>query len=168
MNRTKKLTHIAMLLTLTAVLSIFESMLPTFVPIPGVKLGLANIAIMYALFFYGKRAAVMLNIAKALLALTRGFTAGILSLCGGLLSIAVIILLLLIFKDKISYILLSIAGAIFHNIGQLTAVYFILDNYSIWYYIPILIISGVIMGILTGILLRTLMPVLSGITKKGL
>lgn len=167
-NRTRKLTHMAMLLALTVVLSIFEGMLPSFVPIPGVKIGLANIAVMYSLFFYGKKEAVLLNVAKAALGFaTRGAIAGALSLCGGLLSIAVIIGLRVIFKHKISYILLSVFGAVFHNIGQLAAVYFIFDNYDLFYYLPILIISGVIMGILTGILLKALMPMLSFYPKKG-
>lgn len=167
-NRTRKLTHLAILLALTVVLSIFEGMIPNFVPVPGVKIGLANIAVMYSLLFYGKKEAVLLNVAKAALGFaTRGAIAGFLSLCGGLLSIAVIIVLAAAFKNKISYILLSVAGAVFHNIGQLIAVYFILDNYDLFYYLPVLIISGVVMGIITGILLKTLMPVLSFYPKKG-
>lgn len=162
MNKTRKITHLAMLLALTVVLSMFENAMPAFVAIPGIKLGLANVAVMYGLIFYGKKEAVMLNIAKALLgAATRGIIAGILSFCGSILSILVIILLIAIFKEKISYIILSISGAVFHNIGQLIAVYFIMDTYSILYYLPILIASGVIMGILTGILIKTLIPVIN-------
>lgn len=168
MSRTRKITHLAMLLTLTVVLSILESIMPTFIPVPGVKLGLANIAIMYTLIFYGKKEAISLNIAKAVLAgVTRGATSALLSLCGGLLSIFVIILLIIIFRNKLSYLILSVFGAIFHNIGQLIAVYFIMDTYSVIYYLPILIISGVIMGILTGILLKTVMPAISKITQRG-
>ncbi len=167
-EKTKKLTHMAMLLAITVVLSIFESMLPAIIPIQGVKIGLANIAVMYGLFFYGKKAALLLNFAKAALGFaTRGAISGFLSLCGGLLSIAVIIILVWIFKDKISYVLLSVFGAIFHNVGQLIGVYFILDNYNIIYWLPILVISGVAMGIVTGILLRTLMPVLDFSRKRG-
>lgn len=167
MNRTRKLTHLAMMLTLTVVLSIFESMIPSFAP-AGIKLGLANIAVMYGLIFYGRKEAVVLNVAKAALGFaTRGATAGILSFCGGMLSIFVIIILGIIFKDKISYIILSVFGAIFHNVGQLIAVYFIMDNYNVFYLLPILIISGVVMGVITGILLKTLMPVLSFSRRKG-
>jgi heptaprenyl diphosphate synthase component I len=168
MNRTRKLTHIAMLLTLTVVLSIFESILPTFIPIAGVKLGLANIAVMYALIVYGKKEAIGLNIAKAALAgVTRGATSALLSLCGGLLSIIVIIILISVFKNKISYIIMSISGAVFHNIGQLAAIYFIMNSYPVLYYFPVLLISGIIMGILTGMLLKTLMPVINNISYKG-
>lgn len=169
MTRTQKLTHMAMLLALTVVLSIFEASTPMFIPIAGVKLGIANVAVMYALLFYGKKEALVLNIAKSTLAATtRGVMAGILSLSGSLLSIIVIIILVSVFKDKLSIVIISISGAIFHNIGQLIAVYFILDNYNVFYYLPILLVSGVIMGIFTGILLKALIPVFSYIPKKGL
>lgn len=168
MTRTQKITHMAMMLALTVVLSVFESMIPAFVSIPGVKLGLANIAVMYTLISYGKKEAVSLSIAKSILAgATRGFTAFLLSFCGSMLSIIVIILLLVLFKNKLSYIIVSVFGAVCHNLGQLTAVYFIMNTYSILYYLPILIVSGVIMGIITGILLKTLLPVISTVTKKG-
>lgn len=161
MNKTRYITYMAMLLTLTITLSIFESMLPSFTAIPGVKLGLANIVVMFTIFFIGRKQAFALNIAKGIFVLiTRGAVAGILSLCGGILSIFVIILLHYIFREKISYLMLSIAGAIFHNIGQIIAVSFMLNAYA-YMYLPVLIISGVIMGSITGILLKTLMPVLS-------
>lgn len=154
----------AMLLTLIVVLSIFESTLAALVALPpGVKLGLANIVTMFALFFLGKKVAFSLTIAKGLFVLiTRGFTSGVLSISGGILSICVIILLSAIFKDKISYLLLSIAGAVFHNIGQLIALIVILDNnkYTL-YYLPVLIISGLVMGTITGVLLKSLLPVLA-------
>ncbi len=167
MNKTKYLTYMAMLLTLTIVLSILESMLPSFTAIPGVKLGLANIVVMFTVFFIGKKQAFALNIAKGLFALiTRGAVAGILSLCGGILSILVIILLLRLFGSSISYLILSIAGAIFHNIGQIIAVSFMLNAYA-YMYLPVLIASGVVMGSITGVLLKTLMPVLSYPLKEG-
>lgn len=162
-SKAKYLSYMAMLLTLIVVLSIFESMLPPFPFLPpGVKIGLANIVTMYTLFYLGKKEAFFLNIAKGLFVLiTRGFTAGVLSLCGGMLSIFIIILLSLIFKEKISYLVLSIMGAIFHNLGQLIAVSILLNNKYTLYYLPILLISGIIMGSVTGILLKTLLPVLS-------
>lgn len=167
MTKTKYITYMAMLLTLTIVLSIFESMLPSFTAIPGVKLGLANIVVMFALFFIGKKHAFALNAAKGLFVLiTRGAVAGILSLCGGMLSILVIILLHCIFREKISYMILSISGAVSHNIGQIIAVSIMLNAYA-YMYLPILIVSGVIMGSITGILLKTLLPALSYPLKEA-
>ncbi len=162
-SKAKYISYMAMLLTLIVVLSIFEAMLPPFPMLPpGVKIGLANIVTMYTLFFLGKKEAFALNIAKGLFVLiTKGFTAGILSLCGGILSICVIILFEFIFKEKISYMVLSILGAISHNMGQLAAIILLLNNKYTVYYMPILIISGIVMGSITGILLKTLLPVLS-------
>ncbi len=162
-SKAKYISYMAMLLTLIVVLSIFESMLPPFPMLPpGVKIGLANIVTMYTIFFIGKKEAFILNIAKGVFVLiTRGFTAGILSLCGGILSICVIIVLTFIFKKKISYMILSIAGAISHNIGQLIAIIIIMNNKYTAYYLPVLLIAGIIMGSITGILLKTLLPVLS-------
>ncbi len=167
MNKTKYITYMAMLLTLTIVLSIFESMLPSFTAIPGVKLGLANIVVMFTMFFIGRKQAFVLNIAKGVFVLvTRGAVAGILSLCGGMFSMLVIILLHTVFKDKISYLLLSISGAISHNIGQIAAVSVMLNAYA-FMYLPVLIISGVVMGSITGVLLKTLLPVLSYPIKEA-
>ncbi len=162
-TKAKYISYMAMLLTLIVVLSIFESMLPPFPMLPpGVKIGLANIVTMYTLFFIGKKEAFILNIAKGIFVLiTRGVTAGVLSLCGGILSICVIILLTFIFKKKISYMILSIMGAISHNIGQLIAIIIMMNNKYTVYYLPVLLIAGVIMGSITGILLKTLLPVLS-------
>lgn len=169
-SKAKYISYMAMLLTLIVVLSIFESMLPPFPMLPpGVKIGLANIVTMYTLFFLGKKEAFALNIAKGIFVLiTRGFIAGVLSLCGGVVSICVIILLSALFKNKISYMLLSIAGAVFHNMGQLLALVFMLQNnkYTL-YYAPVLVISGIIMGCITGILLKTLLPVLSYPLKEN-
>lgn len=162
-SKAKYISYMAMLLTLIVALSIFEAMLPPFPMLPpGVKIGLANIVTMYTLFFIGKKQAFSLNIAKGVFILiTRGMTSGILSLCGGILSICVIILLSGLFKDKISYMLLSIFGAISHNIGQLIAITIILGNKYALYYLPVLIGAGILMGSITGILLKTLLPVLS-------
>lgn len=162
-TKAQYISYMAMFLTLIVVLSFLESTLPPFPMLPpGVKIGLANVVTMYTLFFIGKKEAFILNIAKGVFVLiTRGVTAGILSLCGGILSICVIILLTWIFKSKISYMLLSICGAISHNIGQLTAIIIMLDNKYTIYYLPVLLIAGIIMGSITGILLKTLLPVLS-------
>ena len=162
------ITMMAMLLSLIFVLSILEGMLPP-IPMlpPGVKLGIANVATMYALFFIGKKEAFCLAILKAgFVFMTRGAVAGGLSLCGGSLSLIIIILLTAIFKDKISYVIISIFGAVFHNVGQIIAASIILNNNMIFYYLPFLMISGVILGTITGIILRTIMPAFDRIYKQ--
>ena len=101
-------------------LSFLESMLtPFFGLMPAMKLGLSNIVVMYAVLFLNRRSALYLVLLKALFALlTRGVTAGFLSLCGGVLSLAVFCLLLALPFTITGYIF-SVSGALAHNCGQL-------------------------------------------------
>ena len=167
MKKTKKIAFIGIMLAIIMALSALEHMLPP-LPLlpPNVKLGLSNIITMYCVFFISRAQAVTLNIAKSFFVLlVRGPVAAALSFCGGMLSICVIIMLILIFRERISYAAASVAGAIAHNTGQLIAVSFILYSPYIIYYLPVLIISGVIMGMITGTLLKVVMPVLNNILK---
>jgi heptaprenyl diphosphate synthase len=154
------LTYLALMLALIVVLSMLEHMLPPlpFLP-PNVRLGLSNVVTMYTLFFFGRRYAFLLAFLKsAFVLLMRGVTAGILSLSGGLFSICVIILLTLFFRNRISYLILSVAGAIAHNFAQIIVASLILstDLFSVFW--PVLLISGTVLGTLTGTLLRVVMP----------
>lgn len=160
MMSVKKLTRTALMLSLIIVLSVLENMMPPLPALPpGVHLGLSNIVTMYALFVLGKKTAVLLNVLKsAFVFITRGAIAGALSLSGGLLSIFVIILISRILSDKISYAALSVSGAVFHNIGQLIGIIVFLDNPAVVYYLPVLIVSGVVMGSVTGTILNVVMP----------
>ena len=165
--KTRHIAFLGLMLAVIFVLSAIESLLLTlpFLP-PHTRPGLSNIVVMYCLFCIGYRQAIGLSAAKSLFVLlTRGPAAGLLSLCGGMLSISVIILLLMLFdgkgtKGKLSYAVVSVTGAIAHNIGQLAAVMILLATPMMVYFLPALIISGIIMGLLTGTLLKILMPAL--------
>lgn len=159
-HSTRRLAFLAMMLAIIMALSALEHMLPPLPGLPpGVRMGLSNIVTMYALFFMGAKPAVSLAVLKSLFVLLlRGVTAGFLSACGGLLSILIILLLTRMFGDKISYLILSISGAIFHNIGQIAVASVLLGSGFVLYYLPVLIVSGVIMGSVTGVLLRVVMP----------
>ncbi len=166
---TKKLTRTAFMLALIIVLSVFESTLPPIVAsVPGIRMGLGNIVTMYALFTIDKKTAFTLNILKSVSVLvTRGVTAAILSFFGGMLSLAVIILLHFILKNSVSYMALSVSGAVFHNVGQLTAISLIFDNFAAFCYLPVLIAAGVVMGCVTGTVLNVVMPRLDSIGGGG-
>lgn len=167
MNKTKKITYTAVLTALLFVLSAIEAMLPltAFLPM-GVKIGLANIAVMYAIFFIDKKSGIYMAICKGIFAfVSRGLIASLLSAAGSLLSVVVVIFLISVFREKISYIAISVISAVSHNIGQLIALSFILSGAYI-YYLPVLIISGVFMGIITGMVLRAVMPAISNVLKK--
>jgi heptaprenyl diphosphate synthase len=156
-----------MMLAIILILTAIEHMMPPlpFLP-PNVKLGLSNIVTMYCVFFISRTSAVTMNALKAFFVfLTRGPIAGLLSLSGGMLSIGVIILLIVIFNDKLSYAFISVAGAVAHNLGQYAAVSVIMSAPYMVYYVPVLLVSGVVMGIITGTLLKVILPVFERIRK---
>ena len=162
MKKTKKIALLGLMLALMAVLTAAEHMLPPLPGLPpGVRLGLSNIVVMYCVFFAGRIPAVTLNILKAFFVFaTRGFYAGLFSLCGGLLSVLVVILLAALFRGRISYAAVSVSGAVAHNIGQYAAVWAILRSPYLIAYLPLLILSGIVTGIVTGALLKAALPAL--------
>ncbi|MDL2219291.1 Gx transporter family protein [Ruminococcaceae bacterium OttesenSCG-928-O06] len=149
-----------MLFALALLFSYLESFLTPLLGLPpGVKIGLANTVVLYALLFLPRRYALLLVLLKAGFAfITRGAVAAALSAAGGLLSLVVMVLLLLP-KKKVGLLVLSVAGALFHNMGQLVVVRVLFGHFSL-YYAPVLVVSGVVMGCLTGLLLRALLPAL--------
>jgi heptaprenyl diphosphate synthase len=157
LNRSKIKTIVltGLLFAAAIVLSIFENSIQLPIIAPGIKFGLSNIAVMFSLFYLGKNIAFLLVLMKAVFVLiTRGAVAGFLSLSGGLLSVGIMTVLLIICKDKISYLLLSVSGAVFHNIGQLTAITIIYSDINLWIYLPVLMIAGIVSGIVTSTLLK--------------
>jgi len=166
MRKVRQIANIGMLLALAVALTAAEHALPPlpFLP-PGVKLGLSNIAVMYGAFCIGRTAAATLTVLKSLFVfLTRGAVAGALSLCGGLVSVGVILLLLFCFREKISYAAVSVTGAVAHNLGQYAMASLLLSAPYFAAYLPVLLVSGVVMGIVTGTLLRVVMPALRQLT----
>ncbi len=139
-----------LLIALAFVLSYFESMIPMVVP--GMKIGLANIVVMVGLYVFGTRDALILSMVRIVLV---GFTFGntvsmMYSLAGGLLSFIVMVLLKKTGLFKM--VTVSVAGGIFHNIGQILMAAFILQNNGVMAYLPILFVSGGVTGVLIGIL----------------
>ena len=168
-RRTRMLAHLALLLAISTALSALENMLPPlpFAP-PGVRLGLANIVTMYTLFYMGRRYALAVAALKSLFVLLmRGVTAGALSFAGGVCSILIMMALALVFRERISYLLLSIAGATAHNFAQTAAACVIMSTNLMARYWPMLIVAGVVMGSITGTLLRYVMPYLVKVFKHG-
>lgn len=150
------------LFALAMVLSFAESSIAPLLGLaPGMKLGLANVVVMYALLFLGGRAALALVLLKALFGLlTRGAVAGLLSLCGGLLSLLVM-LALLRGPLRPTGLILSACGAIAHNLGQLLAAGAVLSSAMALGYAPVLLVSGLAMGALTSLVLKALLPALA-------
>ena len=141
-----------MFISVTLVLSYIESIIPMPIPVPGIKIGLANVAIVWLLYSMGIKATLIVSILRVLLG---GFLFGNLfsiafSLAGAIFSLGTMILLKKL--TKLSTVGVSIAGAVMHNVAQIIVAIIVLENGLIVYYLPYLIISGVVTGILIGIL----------------
>lgn len=158
-DRLHRLIYLALLLAMAIVLSWFEGLLPPLpAPVP-LKFGLSNIAVMYALFFLGGKEVIVLAVLKSFFVLMmRGLLPASLSLAGGLLSVALMYLLNRMLKEKGSYFLLSIAGAIAHNLGQFLVLLIFFNALSLLWILPILLITGIGTGIISATLLRMLIP----------
>ena len=156
--KTQKLTVMALTTAIALVLSFVESQIPAFVAVPGVKMGLANIAIVYALYRLGwKEAAIISLIRVVLVSLLFGSAASFLySLAGAVLSLLGMALLKK--TGKFTEIVVSVAGGILHNIGQIAMASIILETDALRYYLPFLLVSGilagVVIGLISGILIR--------------
>lgn len=167
-ERIRKMTELALLFALTVVLMLLESAIPPIPTLPpGVKLGLSNVAVMYTLFYLGKGSALTLLVLKSLFVfLTRGVTAFFMSFAGGIVSICVMILLTSLKKRNISFIMLSVLAAVSHNMAQLAVSAILLSSTAAFGYAPILAVSGIVMGVVTGTLLKVMMPVMRRLSKS--
>jgi len=146
-----KVAYFGVFAALALIFSYVETLIPIQFGIPGVKLGLANLIIVIALYRMKLSEAYLLSIVRVLLA---GFIFGnyfsiIYSLAGGILSLTVMALLRK--KGGFSVIGVSIAGGVFHNIGQLIVASVIVETFSVMYYVPVLLIAGLVTGLLIGI-----------------
>lgn len=150
MKETKRLVLLAMLTAVAMILSYVESLLPS-VGIPGVKMGLANIAVIFALFRFGWKEAAALSLVRVVLvSLLFGSVGAMLySLAGAVLSLAVMALLRRI--DRFSTVGVSVAGGVAHNAGQILTAMLILQTKQLFGYLPVLAVSGIAGGVLTGL-----------------
>ena len=157
-----------MLFALAIALSYLESLVsPLLGLMPAIKLGLSNIVVMYALLFLRTRTALLLVVLKALFAfLTRGATAGFLSLCGAL-SLAVMLVLL---QLPVSGYIFCAGSALAHNLGQLAGAAVLLSSAMALGYAPVLLAAGLIVGGISCTLSRALfaaLPKQAGRQRRG-
>ena len=146
-----RVAYFAVFTALALIFSYVETLIPVNLGIPGVKLGLANLIIVVALYKMRLSEAYLLSVVRVLLA---GFIFGnyfsiIYSLAGGLLSLTVMALL----KKWGGFSLqgISIAGGVFHNIGQLIVAAVVVETFSVTYYFPVLLVAGLLTGLVIGI-----------------
>ena len=149
--RTKKLALSAILAALAMILSYVEAMVPMPVPIPGIKLGLANLVILLAIYRLGFKYALAINCIRIFVTglLFTGVFGILYSLAGGLLSLLVMYLL---YRTEIfSMVVVIMAGGVAHNLGQLLTACLIMSNIRLMSYFAVLLFAGIGSGILMGI-----------------
>ena len=148
----KKTAYLGLFAAIAIIFGYVESLIPFFAGIPGMKLGLANLAVLFILEKYSWKEAALVSTVRILVI---GFLFGnmfsiLYSLAGAALSLTVMTLM----KKFSGFSILggSVAGGVSHNIGQLIVASFIVENTSLLYYAPVLLISGVATGLLIGFL----------------
>lgn len=152
LSHTQRLTRLALLTAIALIIFIIEAQIPPLVAIPGVKMGLANIITLVTLYGFGRRDALMVFLVRIVLgSIFSGQMMTLLfSLSGGLLCYVVCALLYQHMPLKRLW-LLSMIGAVCHNIGQLAAAAFVLGTGDVFWYLPVLLLSGLISGCFTGL-----------------
>lgn len=148
----KRLTELSILTGLALIIFVVELRLPDIIPVPGVKLGLANIITVYAVYKYKASETVLLVLARVILGtlFASTFSALIYSLSGAAFCLAGMLLLRRVIPMQWMW-LCSINGAIFHNTGQIVAAAAVMKSFAVFAYYPLLIIAGCIAGAFTGV-----------------
>ena len=151
----KKIPYYGLFAALAILMGYVEMLIPVPVPIPGVKLGLANVIIIIMMYFMDVKSAFFVSLIRVVLSglLFAGFAGLLYSLSGAMISFAVMALLKK--TDKFSIVGVSIAGGVFHNVGQIIVAALAVENVKMAYYLPFLLVSGVVTGMFIGIVAKT-------------
>ena len=151
MKKTKRLATTAVLVALARILSFVESRIPAFFPIPGLKLGIANIVTLFAIYRLGIKDALYISLVRVSLAsmLFGTLTSFLYALAGGMLSLFVMVLVKKL--TPLTTVAVSVLGGVAHNIAQVTVASIILSTNVVIYYLPPLLLSGTVAGVAIGI-----------------
>lgn len=146
-----KAAYLGVFVALAMIFSYLESLIPLPIGIPGIKLGLANLLVVVAMYKLGTKEAFAISVVRIVLS---GFLFGnlfaiIYSLAGGILSFAVMSILKR--RESFSIFGVSMAGGVFHNVGQILIAMYVVETFSVAYYIPVLMIAGVFTGLVIGV-----------------
>ena len=150
--RTKKIAVMGLSVALAMILSFVESQIPALVAVPGVKVGLANIAVVFTLYKLGWKEAAMISLIRVFLVKLLFGNLGLLwySLAGAVLSL--LGMMLLKKTGLFSEIAVSVVGGVLHNVGQLAVASLLMETDLLLYYLPFLLVFGVVAGIVIGLL----------------
>lgn len=161
-----RITRLALLTAIALTIFLVEAQIPALTAIPGVKLGLANIVTVYAMFVLGPGDALLVLCARVFLgAVFSGqMMTLIYSAAGGLLSWCVLCLLRRLLTGEQIW-LASPVAAVFHNVGQLLAAAAVMRTWAVLAYLPYLVLAAILAGLFTGVAAQTLIKQLNRIGK---
>ena len=151
-DKTKKIAFASLFTVLALMFSYIESLFPLPVPIPGIKIGIANLVILIALYRFNFKIAFLINMVRIVVSglLFSGLFGIIYSFAGGMLSLFIMYILM---KTKLfSMVGVSMAGGVMHNLGQLFVACIIMETPSLMSYFSVLLFSGIISGIVIGVI----------------
>lgn len=150
--KAKRIAQLALLTALALIIFVVELQLPSFTPIPGIKLGLANVITVFAVYRYRAGEAALVLLARIILgSLFSGNMMAIMySLTGGALCLLGMILLKRVIPLKHMW-LCSVFGAVLHNCGQVAVACVVTGTVWIVWYLPVLVLSGCAAGVVTGL-----------------
>ena len=165
--KTKRMTELAMLTATALIIFIIELQIPNPIPIPGVKLGLANIITVYAVYHYRAGEVLLLVFVRIFLgALFSGYFSTILySFAGSALCLLGMLLLEKVIDEKYLW-LSSVFGAVLHNLGQITVAFLITATPGVFVYVPFLLVSGCLSGAFTGACAQLILHRIPGKEEK--
>ena len=149
--KTKKVAMLGLTIALAMIMSYIEALVPLSFAVPGIKMGLANIVIIFVLYKIGTKEAILVSLIRVILVslLFSNVMAMAYSIAGAVLSLSVMWILKK--TDKFSFVGVSIAGGIMHNVGQIIMAVILLGTEQIALYLPVLIITGTVTGVVIGI-----------------
>lgn len=159
-----RVAYFGVFTALALIFSYVETLIPISFGIPGVKLGLANLIIVIALYKIPLREVYVLSVVRVLLSgvLFGNYFSIVYSLAGGMFSLTAMALLKK--TGGFSIMGISIAGGVCHNIGQLVVAMAVVETFAISYYMPVLLTAGLITGFLIGVIANQALKRLTGIT----
>lgn len=157
----KKMTMLANFIAIAIVLNLIEAQLD-FIPVPGAKLGLANLVTLVVVYMFSYKEALIVTIVRIVVV---GLLSGRLlsptfymSLSGGLLSVVIMVLLKNL--NIFGIVLVSLLSSIAHQIGQIAAGVFVIGSSDVIYYLPIMLPVGIIAGVLIGIIAKRFIKIM--------
>ncbi|WP_317855144.1 Gx transporter family protein [Chakrabartyella piscis] len=150
-NSNRRVAYFGVFAALALMMSYVEMLIPLPFLVPGMKLGLANVVVVVALYHMDAKSALFVSVVRILLAglLFQGFAGLLYSLSGGLMSLLAMVLLKKI--KGFSIIGVSVVGAVFHNVGQILVAAAVVENLKLFYYLPVLLIFAAVTGTLIGV-----------------